>query len=68
MMNNKILKLQEHRPHLVISLIDDNSLVVPVSYIEDIIGGRQSFKANKDHEILIRTIVKEWYENVKQAG
>ncbi len=65
-MENKILKLENHRQHLTIPLIDGNALVIPAQYIEEIIDGTKNFKNvdNKTH-ILIRTIVKEWYENVK---
>lgn len=64
-MKNKILKLENHREHLTIPLIDGNVLVVPALYIEDIINGSKKFKVDKDVQILIRTIVKEWYEDIK---
>lgn len=62
-MKDKILKLENHREHLTIPLIDGNVLVIPALYIEDIING--SKKVDRDAHILIRTIVSEWYENVK---
>ncbi len=64
-MKDKILKLQEHRPHFVVSLIDNNILVVPALYIEDIIKGKQKLKITKDNEVLIRSIISQWYISVK---
>lgn len=62
---DKILKLKHHREHLTIPLIDGNVLVIPALYIEDIINDSKKFNVDSNVQILIRTIVKEWYENVK---
>ncbi|KKM23897.1 hypothetical protein LCGC14_1610620, partial [marine sediment metagenome] len=51
--------------HITISLIDDDVLVVPARYIEEIINGKQKLKITKDNEMLILTIIKEWYEGIK---
>lgn len=65
MTKNKLIKLEEYKPHITISLIDDDVLVVPARYIEEIINGKQKLKITKDNEMLILTIIKEWYEGIK---
>lgn len=64
-MKTKIIKLEEQMPHLSILLGNGNALVVPVRYIEELINGKQKIVITEDNEPLIRHIIKEWYENVK---
>lgn len=67
-MENKLIKLEKHKPHIVISLIDGNVLVVPIRYIEELINGKQKLKLTEDNEILILSIIKEWYENINHPA
>ena len=40
-------------------------LVIPTLYFESIINGEQKILPGKSSEMLLRTIIKEWYENIK---
>ena len=62
---NKLIKLEEYKPHITISLIDGDVLVVPTRYIEELIDGKQKLKITKDNEILLRTIIQEWYSAIE---
>ncbi len=67
-MGNKILKLENHRPFLTIPLIDGNVLVIPAFYFESIIAGDQKILPGKSSEMLLRTIIKEWYKGIKNQS
>ncbi len=62
---NNVISFSDNQQHLVVPLIDDNVVVVPIRYIEDIIEGNQKPVVTKDNKLLILSIIKEWYENVK---
>ena len=62
---------EEHLPRLVIPLVDGNVVVVPALYFENIINGDQDILPHDNNEwydnteMLLRTIVTEWYSNLK---
>lgn len=61
----KITKIVEQLPHLTIPLINGNVMVVPILYIESIIDNTQEIPNGETANIMIRSIIKEWYERMK---
>ena len=65
MKGNKVTSFSKNQPHITVELIDDNVMVVPARYIEELIIGKQELKLADDNKILILSIISQWYENIK---
>ena len=65
-MKDKITKFSDNQPHLTVLLIDESAMVVPVRYIEEIIDGTQDITINDENKMFWRSIVKQWYEEIKR--
>jgi len=56
----KIVELDNFRPHIRIALLDGRQDVFPEEMIESVIDGRLSITDIDEWEILMRSILKDW--------
>ena len=61
--NDNIVDLDARNPHLVIAGSDGGLRVVPVSFFDDVISGRQSLKNLEEFEAIVPTIINEWLKH-----
>ncbi len=53
-------------PHLVLPTLDGNIHVLPVSVIQDIVSEKMSITDVDDGELIMRSILDEWLNMVKE--
>ena len=59
-----VVSLDDHRPHFTLQTLDGNVHVFPRAMIEDVISGKLRIVDIDDYEIILRTILKDWLENL----
>jgi len=62
-MSNKVLCLDDHRPHIAMVTPDRNAQVIPVSVFVKIAKGELSVDSfGEDRDMILRVIFKDWLD------
>ncbi len=63
----EVIDLQEYRgdnaAYICIHTLDGNAHIFPLTLIQDVIDGKKKITELEDFEIIIRTIISEWFED-----
>jgi hypothetical protein len=63
-MEAEVINIDDHRPHITIPTLDGNAHILPETLVMDWIHGDQKIVESDDWEIIIRTILNEWYQDL----
>ena len=59
-----VTKLDEYQDHIVIDRIDGVTTYIPVPLIQDVIKGETKITDIDEWEMIMRSIVEEWYRRL----
>ncbi len=60
-----VISLDDYRPQVRV-MTDAGELVIPNALVEAMIEGRIELDAVDDWKPMLRTVLKEWYENIRK--